>query len=199
MGRRTGRRVIVLTVGATPAGTWSRARLWRRHTVNTPMSGADNTNSGASERAADVLGHLYALAAAHISGDQNAVTIILEDVPAATRQVLPEAALAIAYTSVRMFRNGDDPFDDPLVAVLPPWILDTLASVLGGEPPDLIPLHEGDPVDASIRTVGAFWLWAAYGEQQEALRIARRHCANMVLYRDEGWQRRRNTDEDDWN
>lgn len=156
------------------------------------MSSADNTNSGATERAADVLGHLYALAAAHISGDQDAVAILLEDVPAATQQVLPEAALAIAYTSIRMFRNGDDPFDDPLVTVLPQWMLDTLASVLGGEPLDLISLYEGDPVDVSVRTVGAFWLWAAYGEQQEALRIARRHCANMVLYRDESWQRRRN-------
>lgn len=109
------------------------------------MSSADNTNSGATERAADVLGHLYALAAAHISGDQDAVAILLEDVPAATQQVLPEAALAIAYTSIRMFRNGDDPFDDPLVTVLPQWMLDTLASVLGGEPLDLIPLYESDP------------------------------------------------------
>lgn len=169
------------------------------HTVSTTMSNAGAGDENTSERAAEVLGHLYALAAAHISGDPDAVSLILEDVTAEARHVMPEAAIAIAYTSVRMFRTGDDPFEDPLVAALPSWMLDTLASILEGAGPEFVPVHPGDPVDAAIRTVGAFWLWAAHGEQDRALRIARRHCANMVLYRDEGWRRRRDEDDDGWN
>lgn len=163
------------------------------------MSGAGEGHDDTSERAIEVLGHLYALAAAHISGDPDAVTLILEHVPASARQVMPEAAIAIAYTSVRTFRDGDDPFEDPMVAALPAWILDTLASVLEGEAPGFVTVHSDDPVDAAVRTVGAFWLWAAQGEPEQALRIARRHCANMVLYRDEGAARRRDEDENGWN
>lgn len=162
------------------------------------MDDAADRHDGTPERAAEVLGHLYALAAAHISGDRGAIELILENVPLHAREAMPEAAIAIAYTSVHMFRDGDYPFDDPAVAALPERMLDALASVLEGDTPDFVPLHGGDPVDVSIHTVGAIWLWAAHGEQQEALRIARRHCANMVLYRDEGPRRRRDDDEG-WN
>jgi len=161
------------------------------------MDDARDPRDGTSGRAAEVLGHLYALAAAHISGDRGAVELILEDVPVATREVMPEAAIAIAYTSVRMFPDHDDPFEDPQVASLPSWVLEALVSVLDGNAPDFIPLHGGDPVEAAIRTVGAFWLWAARGERQEALRIARHHCAHMALYRDEGRRRPSDDDSDD--
>lgn len=146
----------------------------------------------------EVLGHLYALAAAHISDDPAAIRLILADVPVDARAVMPEAALAIAYTSVRTFRDGDDPFDDPAVAALPSPVLDALASILAGDTPDAIPLYD-DPVKAAILTVGTFWLWAAHGQPQEALRIARRHCANMALYRDERTGTQSRDDEEGWN
>lgn len=164
------------------------------------MDDAAHRHDGTPERAAEVLGHLYALAAAHISGDRGAIELILENVPLHAREAMPEAAIAIAYTSVRMFPDHDDPFADPQVSSLPSWMLEALVSVLDGIAPDFIPLRGRDPVEASIRTVGAFWLWAAHGEQQEALRIARHHCANMVLYRDEGLRRRSDdADDEGWN
>jgi hypothetical protein len=154
-----------------------------------------------SDRAAEVLGHLYALAAAHISGDRDAMRILLEDVPAEETSVMPEAAIAIAYTSVQKFRDGDDPFDDPLVSSIPPAMLGALTAVLEGDAPDFVELRGVDAVDAAVRTVGAIWTWAAYGEREEALRIARWHCANMVLYRARGTRGGWTHGEDDegWN
>jgi len=137
-----------------------------------------------SARAAEVLGHLYALGAAHISNDPEAFELVLAEVPAEATTFMPEAAVAIAYTSVQMFRAEDDPLADPDVASLPPAMLDAIGAVLDGDTPDFVSLHDDDPVDVSVRTVGSIWLWAAHGHTEEALRIARRHCANMALYRD---------------
>jgi hypothetical protein len=152
---------------------------------------------GRSERAAEALGHLYALAAAHISEDRDAMRILLEDVPPAVANVMPEAAIAIAYTSVQKFRDGDNLFDDPVVSSIPSTMLGALTSVLEGDAPDFVELHGEDAVDSAVRTVGAIWTWAAYGEQEAALRIARWHCANMVLYRDRGLREGRTRYEDD--
>lgn len=150
--------------------------------------------------AAEVLGRLYSLAAAHLNGDQEAMSIILEDVSGEQAKVMPEAAIAIAYTSVNMLRCGDDPFSDPAVAALPRAMIGALEDVLDGSAPDFVRLHEGDSVDAAVRTVGAIWLWAAYGEREEALRIARRHCVNMFLHRNrEGDSRGSSDDDEGWN
>ena len=146
--------------------------------------GDDDPADGVAARAAEVLGHLYALGAAHLSNDTEAFDIILAGVPDGATAFMPEAAVAIAYTSVHMFRHADDPFEDPAVAALPPAMLDALGAVLAGDTPDFIALHDDDPVDVSVRTVGSIWLWAAHGQTEEALRIARRHCANLALYRD---------------
>lgn len=141
--------------------------------------------------ASKILGHLYALGAARICGDREAILLIREGMRDEEEAFLPAAAVAVAYSCVRAAGRGDDPFADERVARLNPTMLDAVRSVIDGCTPDIFMLADGeDPVEVSTDTVALFWQWSADWDDEEALRIARRHCANMVLYRARG-------DEDD--
>lgn len=143
--------------------------------------------------ASTILGHLYALGAARICGDREAISLIREGILDAEEAFLPPAAVAVAYSCVQSAGRGDDPFADERVARLNPLMLDAIRSTLDGCAPDVVvPLNGEDPVEVSTDIVASFWRWSAGWDDDEALRIARRHCANMVLYQARG-------DEDDRN
>lgn len=134
--------------------------------------------------ASTILGHLYALGAARICGDRGASLLIREGIRDEEEAFLPAAAVAVAYSCVRSAGRGGDPFTDERVAGLNPMMLDAIRSVIAGHTPDIFLLTDGeDPVEVSADTVALFWQWSADWDDDEALRIARRHCANMVLYR----------------
>jgi len=131
-----------------------------------------------------VLGHLYALAAARLNGDLEAVELIRDEVRPMHASVMPEAAVAVAYTTIRQADGDARVLDEAPLRGLTDPVKRALTHVLEGWPPEFITLEAEDPVETAIRTVVATWLWACDGDADAAATMARTYCARLVLYRE---------------
>jgi hypothetical protein len=137
------------------------------------------------DHAAAVLGSLYALAAAVINDDADAVVLLATELTPAQRLDLPEAAVAVAASCISNTSDGDDPFSDPDMASVHPSLRRAIDVVLTGEHPGPITFDTHDDViEASVRAVAQTWLWMTGGDAQSAAVIARQHCARLIRYRE---------------
>lgn len=137
------------------------------------------------DHATAVLGSLYALAAAVINDDADAVVLLATELTPAQRLDLPEAAVAVAASCISNTSDGADPFSDPDMALVHPSLRRAIDVVLTGEHPGPITFGVGDDViQASVRAVAQTWLWMTGGDAANAAVIARRHCARLVRYRE---------------
>lgn len=144
----------------------------------------DGNDASSPRFASTILAHLYALGAARICEDPEAVSIIRESIRDEEEAFLPAAAVAVAYSCVQASQRSDDPFSDERIGALHPLMTAAIAAVLHGAAADIFILEDGeDPVEVAAETVASFWNWSAEWDTEEALRIARRHCANMAVYR----------------